>query len=110
MSKPQDLKLLATSTNAIGDLFTRLVSDLFYSLGYDNLRLDVQKAGREIDIQGEHRHEARSVVAECKAHQKKMGGADLNKFLGAVTRERSKGKQVAGYFVSLGGFSESGIE
>lgn len=110
MSKLQDITLLATTANATGDLFTRLVSDLFYSLGYDGLRFDVHKTGREIDIEGKHRHEPRRVIAECKAHQKKMGGADLNKFLGAVTRERLKSEQVVGYFISLAGFSESGIE
>jgi len=104
------LRLLASDNNDRGDLFTRLMSDLFYALGYDNLRFDVNKTGREIDIEGTHRREARRVLAECKAHSKKMGGADLNKFLGVLTRERGKGQPVAGYFVSLGGYSEAGIE
>ncbi|WDD99434.1 NACHT domain-containing protein [Thalassomonas actiniarum] len=104
------LRLLDPTNNGRGDLFTRLVSDLFYALGYDNLRFDVHKTGREIDIEGRHRHESRLVIAECKAHAKPIGGADLNKILGAVTREREKGQPVAGYFVSLGGFTESAIE
>ena len=104
------LRLLASTNNDRGDLFTRLTSDLFYVLGYDNLRFDVHKTGREIDIEGKHRREPRSVVAECKAHDKPMGGADLNKILGTVTREREKGQPVAGYFVSLGGFTQSALE
>ena len=110
MAKPCHLRLLASTNNGRGDLFTRLVSDLFYALGYDNLRLDVHKTGREIDIEGTHRREPRRVIAECKAHAKKMGGSELNKFLGALTRERKKAEPVTGYFVSLGGFTESGIE
>ncbi|MDI3326818.1 NACHT domain-containing protein [Pontibacterium granulatum] len=89
---------------------TTLVSDLFYALGYDDLHFDVHKTGREIDIEGKHRHEPRLVVAECKAHVKPMGGADMNKFFGAVSRERGKGQPVAGYFVSLGGFTESALQ
>jgi len=110
MTAPYQLRLLASTNNDRGDLFTRLVSDLFYALGYDNLRFDVHKTGREIDIEGTHRREPRRVIAECKAHAKKMGGAELNKLLGALTRERGKGMPVTGYFVSLGGFSESGME
>lgn len=110
MSVPKKLRLLASTNNGRGDLFTRLVSDLFYVLGYDGLRFDVHKTGREIDIEGTHRMEPRRVVAECKAHTKKMGGADLNKMLGVLTRERSKGEPVTGYFVSLGGFTGSGLE
>lgn len=104
------LRLLASTNNDRGDLFTRLVSDLFYALGYDNLRFDVHKTGREIDIKGSHRRENRLLIAECKAHAKQMGGAELNKFLGVVTRERKKDQHVSGYFVSLGGFTESALE
>jgi hypothetical protein len=106
------IRLLASTNNERGDLFTRLTKDLFFALGYDNLRLDVHKSGRELDLQGEHRLEPRHVVGECKAHAEKMGGAELNKFYGALTRERKKHAPVpvAGYFVSLGGFTETGIE
>ncbi|MDP6545256.1 MAG: NACHT domain-containing protein [Phycisphaerae bacterium] len=112
MKTPTRLRLLASTNNGRGDLFTRLVGDLFFALGYDNLRFDVHKSGREIDIQGTHRLEPRRLLAECKAHAKKIGGADLNKFFGVVGRERSKDKEtpVTGYFVSLSGFPETGIE
>ena len=99
--------LLATDNNQRGDLFTRLGKDLFFALGYDELRLNVHKAGRELDILGQHRHEARGLVAEFKATKAPIGGDDLNKFLGVLTRERGRGVRVAGYFVSLGGFTET---
>jgi Restriction endonuclease len=112
MNNSSAIRLLASANNERGDLFTRLTKDLFFALGYDDLRLDVHKSGRELDIQGEHRFESRRVVGECKAHAAKMGGDELNKFLGALTRERKKCAPlpVAGYFVSLGGFTETGIE
>lgn len=112
METPSTIRLLASANNARGDLFTRLAKDLFFALGYDDLRLDVHKSGRELDIQGAHRLEPRRMVAECKAHADKIGGADLNKFLGALTRERDKHEPtpVAGYFVSLNGFRETGKE
>lgn len=52
------------------------------------------------------------VVAECKAHVAKMGGAELNKFRGAVECERDEHEPtpVAAYFISLGGFTETAIE
>jgi len=33
-----------------GDLFGRLMSDLFVSLGYDDVRLNIARSGREIDM------------------------------------------------------------
>ena len=111
MNSPE-FRLIAATNNERGDLFTRLTRDLFFALGYDNLRLNVQKSGRELDLQGQHRFESRLVLAECKAQGAKMGGQELNKFYGALTRERRKhaSTPVAGYFVSLGGFTETGIE
>lgn len=112
MNPTSSIRLLAQANNERGDLFTRLTRDLFFALGYDDLRLDVHKSGRELDIQGEHRLEPRKVVGECKAHAAKMGGEELNKFFGVLTRERKKSAPtpVAGYFVSLSGFTETGIE
>jgi len=112
MNPISSLRLLAEANNERGDLFTRLTKDLFFALGYDDLRLDVHKSGRELDIQGEHRLEPRRVVGECKAHISKMGGEELNKFFGVLTRERKKfaPTPVAGYFVSLSGFTETSIE
>ncbi|EAT59117.1 NACHT domain-containing protein [Chlorobium ferrooxidans] len=112
MQIPSTIKLLASTKNASGDLFTRLVNDLFFALGYDDLRLNVHKSGREVDIHGTHRLEPRFMVAECKAHSDKIGGEDLNKFFGVLERERDKQNptQVAGYFVSLSGFRETGKE
>ncbi len=112
MDTPTSLRLLASEDNARGDLFTRLAKDLFFALAYDDLRLNVHMTGREIDIMGTHRFESRRLVAECKAHADKMGGAELNKFFGVVSRERDKDERtpVAGYFVSLSGFRETGKE
>ena len=111
MNNPSALRLLAPANNERGDLFTRLTKDLFFALGYDDLRLDVHTSGRELDLQGVHRFEPRRVVGECKAHTAKIGGDELNKFFGALTRERHKyaPTPVTGYFVSLGGFTETGI-
>lgn len=112
MNSPSSLRLLGTTTNEKGDLFTRLSRDLFFSLGYDNLELDVATSGRELDIQGDHRFEPRRLVAECKAHASTIGGGDVNKFLGVLTRERKKHypRDVTGYFVSLGGFTGTCIQ
>lgn len=112
MPPTAQFRLLAITNNARGDLFTRLVSDLFFALGYDELKFDVSKTGREIDIQGSHRLEPRRLIAECKAHKDKIGGSDLNKFLGVAFRERDRHKDtpVVAYFVSLSGFRETGKE
>jgi hypothetical protein len=112
MNDPSTIRLLAATNNDRGDLFTRLTEDLFFALGYHNLRLNVHESGREVDLQGDHRFEPRQIVGECKAHAEKTGGADLNKFFGVLARKRKKFAPVpvAGYFVSLGGFTETGIE
>jgi len=89
MDTATTIRILAATNNARGDLFTRLTGDLFFALGYEGLRFNVHKTGREIDIQGQHRVEPRIIVAECKAHaSKKFGGDDLNKMRGAYGLEK----------------------
>lgn len=105
------IRILERDNNARGDLFGHLMTDLFHCLGYTDCRLNVHKSGREVDIQGRHRVETRTVVAECKATKAPIGGSDVNKFAGALNAERIKAtSDVAGYYVSLSGFTETAIE
>ncbi len=115
--KVRNIKIIETDTNRKGDLFSRLMGDLFYSLGYDNLRYDVHKSGREMDITAYHRIENKIAFAECKAHENSIGGDDINKFVGALGVEKSKiwkekplGVEVIGYFISISGFKQTAIE
>jgi hypothetical protein len=106
------IRLLVADANERGDLFARLMQDLFHSLGYEDTRLNIQKAGREIDLAATHSVEPKRVVAECKATESPVGGNDLNKFFGALDAERRSldAPETVGYFVSLGGFRETAIE
>lgn len=109
MQRTTTIRFLTPTTNQKGDLFTRLMENLFQALGYNDFRLDVQKPGREIDIEGRHLYQPTLLRAECKAHEGKIGGRDLNAFYGVVTRERDETKKpIDAYFVSLGGFTEPG--
>jgi len=112
MQTSYNIKILESDTNKIGDLFGRLMGDLFLALGYTQVRLNIHKSGREIDIEVEHRTEPRKVIAECKATQDKIGGDSINKFIGALDVERRKdaNNQITGYFISLSGFKETTIE
>ena len=83
------VRILEADSNARGDLFGRLMGDLFVALGYEFPRLNVHKSGREIDLTTKHRLEARSAVAECKATGTPIGGSDVNKFIGARCREKT---------------------
>jgi hypothetical protein len=106
------ITLLAGSKNETGTLFCRLLETYFLTLGYDKCEFDIQKSGREIDIQAQHRTEKRRLVAEAKAHAKPIGGADINKFRGASIAEEIEGEdlQISRYFVSLSGFTATAIE
>ncbi len=107
------LRILESDSNRKGDLFGRLVEDLFATFGYQSFRFNIHKSGREIDVEAQHRKEHRRLIAECKATEAPSGGDDLNKFFGAVDVERRKlpeGMQMSAYFVSLSGFSETAIE
>ncbi|MBI4318770.1 MAG: NACHT domain-containing protein [Chloroflexi bacterium] len=118
MTHPIAIRIIETDNNRRGDLLTRLIRDLLHALGYHQLRLNVHKAGRELDVLGQHRLEpVRFVRAECKATAERVGGDQINKFLGAVDAERRQLMQtfgsdttVAGYFVSLSGFKDSALE
>ena len=107
------IRILEKESNKKGDLFARLIQDLFLSLGYDRLvRLNVLKAGREVDIEIEHRTEPKRVIAECKATKKRTGGDEINKFVGVLDVEKRKNSdtQIIGYFISLSGFKQTAIE
>lgn len=113
--KLQSIEILEKDNNKKGDLFGRLMGDLFHALGYDEPRLNIHKSGREIDLSANHRTENKIAIAECKAHKDKIGGDDVNKFIGAFDAEKrkkakSKDFDLVGYFISLSGFKETAIE
>lgn len=104
----REIILLETDKNKKGDLFNRLAYDVFHALGFAEPRFNIPKSGREIDLVLQHRTENRVALVECKAHADKVGGSDVNKFIGAMDVERGKYEQdgisVVGYFVSRSGF------
>lgn len=104
----REIILLETDKNKKGDLFNRLAYDVFHALGFAEPRFNIPKSGREIDLVLQHRTENRVALVECKAHADKVGGSDINKFIGAMDVERGKYEQdgisVVGYFVSRSGF------
>jgi hypothetical protein len=110
LSKVIPIRILEKENNKRGDLFGRLMGDLFLALGYDDIRLKIHKTGREVDVEAIHRTEKRRVVAECKATETETGGDDVNKFVGALDAEKRKGMETIGYFISLSGFKETAIE
>jgi hypothetical protein len=109
MSHPTTIRILETDNNRKGDLFGRLMADLFVALGYEQPRLNIHKAGRELDLSTNHRLENRRAIAECKATTEHIGGGDLNKFVGALDAEREDDRPLTGYFISLQGFKETAI-
>jgi hypothetical protein len=109
MKNRASIRILARETNPRGDLFARLMADLFVALGYDAPRLNIHKTGRELDLVASHRLERRRAIAECKATGDPIGGADINKFVGALDAEQDD-DPLTGYFVSLGGFTETALE
>lgn len=106
--------LLETDKNKKGDLFNRLAYDVFHALGFGDAQFNIPKPGREIDLILQHRTENRVALAECKAHVEKVGGAEINKFAGALDVERGKyerkGSSVVGYFISQSGFKDTVYE
>jgi hypothetical protein len=109
MATSTTVRLLERLPNQKGDLFARLMNDFFLSLGYDDCRFNIHKSGREIDVEASHRTENRRMIAECKATDSPIGGADTNKFVGSLDAEqrRSPDKPTVGYFISLSGFTET---
>jgi len=110
MPNSTTIRILEKENNRRGDLFGRLMADLFVALGYEQPRLNVHKSGRELDLAADHRLEKRRAIAECKATADTIGGDDVNKFVGALDAEHKKGSPVTGYFISLGGFKETAVE
>ncbi|MEI6758347.1 MAG: restriction endonuclease [Chlorobium sp.] len=110
MNNSISIRILEKDTNRRGDLFGRLMADLFVALGYEQPRINIHKSGRELDLSADHRLETRRAIGECKATQDTIGGAVLNKFIGVVDAEYNDERPVTGYFISLAGFTEAAIE
>lgn len=112
--KVRDIIFLEKDKNKKGDLFNRMVYDVFHSLGFGEPHYDVQKAGREIDMFLLHRTEKRVAIVESKAWQQKVGGSEINKFVGAFGVEKGRfnqeGYETVGYFVSHLGFTKTALE
>jgi energy-coupling factor transporter ATP-binding protein EcfA2 len=105
------IRILEADDQRRGDLFGRLMQDLFHALGYHEFTLNIPKSGREVDLRGRHRTSDHGVLAECKATQEPVGGSDLNKFAGVLQMERARADgALEGYFVSLNGFRASALE
>ncbi len=106
------IRILEKESNQRGDLFCRLMTDLFIALGYEQIRLNIHKSGREIDLEANHRTESRLLIAECKATKNQIGGDDINKFIGVLDAERHKNSKIPiiGYYISLSGYTETAIE
>ena len=108
-----DIIILEKERNRKGDLFNRMIFEVFHSLGFEEPHYNVPKTGREIDMILQHRAESRMAIVECKAQEKQVGGDDINKFVGLLEVESGKyekeGKNIVGYFVSKSGFKESAL-
>lgn len=110
MQDTTSIRILEKDSNRRGDLFGRLMADLFVALGYEQPRMNIHKSGREVDLKADHRLEPRSAIGECKATADTIGGDDLNKFVGVMDAEREDKRPLTGYFISLAGFKETAIE
>lgn len=64
MSDSISIRILEKDTNRRGDLFRRLMADLFVALGYEQPRLNIHKSGRELDLSADHRLEPRRAIGE----------------------------------------------
>ena len=110
----RDILILEKDKNKKGDIFNRLVFDVFHALGFDEFQYNVQKTGREIDMVLKHRTENRVALVECKAQKEPVGGDEINKFVGVLDVEHKRykleGKRTVGYFVSKSGFKATAIE
>jgi hypothetical protein len=110
MQEAKLIRILENDNNRRGDLFGRLMADLFVALGYGQPRLNIHKSGRELDLSATHRLEPRRAIAECKATAETIGGRDLNTFVGVLDAEQEDQQPITGYFISLSGFRETAVE
>jgi hypothetical protein len=110
MEDKTEIRILEKDANRRGDLFGRLMADLFVALGYEQPSINSHKAGRELDLSADHRLEPRRAIGECKATSEPIGGADLNKFVGVLDVEQEDNHPITGYFISLSGFTEPAME
>jgi len=97
------IRLIPSSSYAKNNLFRRLMTDFFYAVGYDDVRLNVPQVRRDVFyIQGQHKSKALWLRAECRLHANKR---ELKSFITSLNKEyREHQKEgIDAYFVLLKG-------
>lgn len=104
------IRILEKNSSRRGDIFGKLMADLFIALGYEQPRLNIHNSGQEIDLTADHQLEPHRTISECKATSDPADDADLNKFVCVLDAEQKGERSITGYFISLAGFTETAIE
>jgi len=86
--KLRNIEILEKDKNKKGDLFGRLMSDLFHALGYDEPRFNIHKSGREIDLNARHRTEFAAFMEERNWVCFKTKDSFFNKRFGKKVNEK----------------------
>ncbi|MCJ7458811.1 MAG: restriction endonuclease [candidate division Zixibacteria bacterium] len=104
------LKILADGkspqarANERGKLFERLMADVLRHYGYSIDQIsNVNYAGMEIDIEGEHITMDIPLYAECKCYETDVAAPKLQEFYGKYMTRWLKNKKCHGLFIALPG-------
>lgn len=105
--KLRKIAILEEENNSKGDLFTKLMAELFPFLGYEVLATNVHKGDREIDLEAKHCEEERYAIGECKAEAKNLDDQPIIKFVSTFIKEKDETKRdIQGYFFSITDFKK----
>jgi len=105
MQPTHTIRFLSATDKERDALFLRLVSDLFFALGYSKNTTSV--SGYDIEVQGSDSIEARQMRARCKNDSATVGLMEVEKFIEAVEYEQKVANisgSIVKYFLSLSGF------
>ncbi len=97
--------LSVNKANDRGTAFEKFMSIILSNLGYENIKFNVRKAGRELDIEATATVTGEPLLVECKAHREVIAAPAFSKFYGVYEHERRKKPRLFGLMVSLSGFN-----
>jgi hypothetical protein len=103
------LYILGRDTDDKGTQLEILTSELFASLGYEQIKMNVANDAGEVDVDAVHitplpmKNKQTTIIAECKAHKSPLNMTDWLKFLGKLYIAKVRGANVAGCLVALSG-------
>jgi len=107
----KDLLIIAIGNkNEKGRALEQQFGYVLNHLGYKDLTFNINRTGEELDVKGYNKLFNDPLIAECKAHKKKISPGTIRKFFATFQKDLDKNPKMRGIIISLSGYTSNALE